>query len=290
MADSKISALPASTTPLAGTEVLPVVQGGVTKQVSVDNLTTGRAVSVASLTSAGAISGTTGGFTGALTVTNANLRVSNAYYHASQNAAASLYLNMIGRNTSDEVVIDPDGYKTRFGGVIFPNVDNAISCGQAANRWSVIYAGTAVINTSDANQKEQIGDLNDAEKRVAVKLKSLIKKFKFKNSVADKGDAARWHVGVIAQDVEAAFASEQLNANEYGVFCCDVWWENPVTEERSQIVEIIVDPETGSTSVKEQKSTVEYIATSQTEMQGWIKKIQLGVRYDQLFAFIVAVS
>jgi hypothetical protein len=50
MADVKISGLPASTTPLAGTEVLPIVQGGVTKQVSVDNLTTGKAVSVAGLT------------------------------------------------------------------------------------------------------------------------------------------------------------------------------------------------------------------------------------------------
>jgi len=42
MADSKISALPASTTPLAGTEVLPIVQSSTTKQVSVSNLTAGR--------------------------------------------------------------------------------------------------------------------------------------------------------------------------------------------------------------------------------------------------------
>jgi trimeric autotransporter adhesin len=51
MADLKISALPASTTPLAGTEVLPLVQGGQTKQVSVANLTLGRAVSLLSVTS-----------------------------------------------------------------------------------------------------------------------------------------------------------------------------------------------------------------------------------------------
>jgi hypothetical protein len=49
MADVKISGLPASTTPLAGTEVLPVVQSGVTKQVSVNNLTAGKAVSAAAL-------------------------------------------------------------------------------------------------------------------------------------------------------------------------------------------------------------------------------------------------
>ena len=42
MADTKISALPASTTPLAGTEVLPIVQSSTTKQVSVANLTAGR--------------------------------------------------------------------------------------------------------------------------------------------------------------------------------------------------------------------------------------------------------
>lgn len=50
MADVKISNLPASTTPLAGTEVLPIVQSGVTKQVSVNNLTAGKAVSASSMT------------------------------------------------------------------------------------------------------------------------------------------------------------------------------------------------------------------------------------------------
>jgi hypothetical protein len=50
MADVKISALPASTTPLAGTEVLPIVQGGATKQVAVSNLTVGRAVTASNFT------------------------------------------------------------------------------------------------------------------------------------------------------------------------------------------------------------------------------------------------
>ena len=49
MADVKISGLPASTTPLAGTEVLPIVQGGATKQVSIDNVTAGRTVSMSTL-------------------------------------------------------------------------------------------------------------------------------------------------------------------------------------------------------------------------------------------------
>ena len=40
MADVKISALPAASTPLTGAEVLPIVQSGTTKQVAVNNLFT----------------------------------------------------------------------------------------------------------------------------------------------------------------------------------------------------------------------------------------------------------
>ncbi len=45
MADKKISQLTAASTPLAGTEVLPIVQSGSTVKVSVANLTAGRSVS-----------------------------------------------------------------------------------------------------------------------------------------------------------------------------------------------------------------------------------------------------
>jgi len=55
MADLKISALTASTTPLAGTEVLPIVQSSTTKQVSVANLTAGRAVATAALNATGIV-------------------------------------------------------------------------------------------------------------------------------------------------------------------------------------------------------------------------------------------
>jgi hypothetical protein len=59
MSNSKISALTSATTPLAGTEVLPIVQSSTTKQVSVANLTAGRAISALSVTSA-TVGATTG--------------------------------------------------------------------------------------------------------------------------------------------------------------------------------------------------------------------------------------
>jgi hypothetical protein len=47
MADKKISALTGASTPLAGTEVLPIVQSGATVKVAVSDLTAGRAVEMA---------------------------------------------------------------------------------------------------------------------------------------------------------------------------------------------------------------------------------------------------
>jgi hypothetical protein len=61
MADKKISALTSASTPLAGTEVLPIVQSGSTVKVAVSDLTAGRAVSGLSFTtSSGSVSTTSG--------------------------------------------------------------------------------------------------------------------------------------------------------------------------------------------------------------------------------------
>lgn len=64
MADTKISALTAATTPLAGTEVLPIVQSGSTVKVSVANLTSGRNIAVGTSPSTTNAALTLGGTTG----------------------------------------------------------------------------------------------------------------------------------------------------------------------------------------------------------------------------------
>ncbi len=104
---------------------------------------------------------------------------------------------------------------------VAPGSDNVMSLGTSGFRWTTVYATTGTINTSDANQKEQIADLSAAELAVAKRIKGLFKTFKFKDAVVAKGDGARIHVGVIAQDVQAAFAAEGLDANRYGLFCSD---------------------------------------------------------------------
>lgn len=130
-----------------------------------------------------------------------------------------------GSGTTQSVVFKHETAGQRFdmlmGGIIYPLTDNTYSFGLSSDRWTTIYATTGTINTSDANEKQQIRTLSDKEIAVAKRLKSSIRAFKFNDAVATKGDGARIHVGVIAQDVKAAFEIEGLNADQYGMFCSD---------------------------------------------------------------------
>lgn len=163
---------------------------------------------------------------------------------------------------SDGCVIEPSA-SMRPGG------DNNRTLGAASYRWSIVYAATGTINTSDANYKEQIAPLDEAEKRVAVAIKGLVKKFKMKDAVAEKGDAARIHVGVIAQEVAAAFVAEGLDPTKYALFCEDTWWEKEYTREEAGITELIRQ-------------------SFDTETEGAEKKTRMGIRYEQLLAFIIS--
>jgi len=110
-----------------------------------------------------------------------------------------------------------------FNNDVFAYTDNAFSCGTAARRWTVIYATTATINTSDARSKQQITTDLAPELRAWAKVEFC--KYKLNDAVEKKGDGARWHFGVIAQQVKKAFEDEGLDPFEYGILCYDEWDE-----------------------------------------------------------------
>lgn len=150
--------------------------------------------------------------------------------------------------------------RIQSNGVVRPGTDNLQPIGAASYRWSVVYAGTGTINTSDEREKQQIADLDDAERRVAVAIKGLVKKYKYNDAVALKGDDARIHVGVIAQEVIAAFAAEGLDATRYALLCHDTW---EAEEEETDDEGNVINP-----------------AHDAGE--------RYGIRYDELLAFMIA--
>ena len=133
-----------------------------------------------------------------------------------------------------------DAYTAWADGVFKPststgtNNDNAMDLGNVSSRWDDIYATNGTIQTSDRNEKQDIAELTDAEQKVAVAAKGLLRKFRWKAKVAEKGDKARTHFGIIAQDLQAAFAAEGLDAGDYGMFISSTWTEE-TGEERTRM-------------------------------------------------------
>ena len=102
-----------------------------------------------------------------------------------------------------------------------PTSDSVMQLGTAGRRYTNIYATTGTINTSDEREKVNITDPDEALMRAWGKVNFRV--FQFRDAYAEKGEAARLHVGVIAQQVIEAFASEGLDANRYGLLCLDKW-------------------------------------------------------------------
>lgn len=105
--------------------------------------------------------------------------------------------------------------------IVQPMVDNTTALGGPSNRWSVVYAGTGAINTSDEREKQDIGPIDPAALRAVRKIG--LKQFRFRDAAAERGSAARIHFGVIAQEVKAAFEAEGLDPFAFGILCYDEW-------------------------------------------------------------------
>jgi len=157
--------------------------------------------------------------------------------------------------------------------------DDFVSLGVGSARFDNVFATNGTIQTSDRNEKQDIEELSEAEQRVAVVAKGLMRKFRWKSAVAEKGDNARTHFGIIAQDLQDAFTAEGLDASKYAMFCSDTWWEKEISVDAVE-----ADEENGI----EAKDAYTYMDNKDEATEGYTEKTRLGVRYNQLLAFIIS--
>ena len=234
---------------------------------------------------------------------------------------------LLNRNTSSGDVIEIRHDNTRIGsiqerfggllvgssntnllfnsgsGEIAPSVDSGgvsddvLDLGANNRRFDDIFATNGTIQTSDRNEKQDIEELTDAEKRVAVVAKGLMRKFRWKSRVAEKGDKARTHFGIIAQDLQDAFTAEGLDASNYAMFISSTWWQKEVTvdavEAKEDVYEEVIDSNGNKTNnivshAVEAKDAYTYIDAKQEATEGYTEKTRLGVRYSELLAFIIS--
>mgnify|MGYP000397805936 CR=1 FL=1 len=141
------------------------------------------------------------------------------------------------------------------------SINNGMQCGHPFYKWNTVYATNGNIATSDQTHKRDVEELSEAETRVAVACKGLLRKYRWKDAYEEKGEEARIHFGIMAQDLRDAFSAEGLDASRYAMFCSDTWWEDETGERHEE---------------------------QELAPEGAVETTQLGVRYDELLAFIIA--
>ena len=182
------------------------------------------------------------------------------------------------------------------------NRDNAIDLGHSSARFDDIFATNGTIQTSDRNEKQDIASLTSAEMLVAKRISALFKTFRWKDKVAAKGNDARTHTGIIAQDVQAAFTAESLDAGDYSLFISSTWWEHdvevPAVEAVAEVTETTTDEDgndvvTVTTEAVEAKDAYTRTDTYDTEdeaPEGATSKTRMGIRYPELLSFVAAYN
>lgn len=202
------------------------------------------------------------------------LSVSSSQFKITRSGVETItaYLSTIGdfsiSDSTGEIIVWKAGKIS-----MHPGNDNAMTLGRQANRWSVVYAGTGTINTSDYRCKQNIANPTQALLKAWGNVG--FKVFQFKDAVEKKGESsARYHVGVIAQDVQMAFTEQGLDASKYGLFCHDSW------EDEYETIEVVDQPE-----VLNEAGEVVTPAVVHTEQRKVLDAgDRYGVRYEEALA------
>jgi hypothetical protein len=145
MADKKISALTGASTPLAGTEVLPIVQSGSTVKVAVSDLTAGRATSVLSLTSTNdsTVNGVTVGKGAGSVASNTSLGASALAGNSTGSRMTAVgYRSMVGATGSNNAAFGSNTFESLTSGT------NGTAIGDYALQQTTGSFNTAVGNGS----------------------------------------------------------------------------------------------------------------------------------------------
>ena len=125
------------------------------------------------------------------------------------------------------------------GNGFYPSADDYQALGRASNRWKTLFAGDGAINTSDGREKIAPLAITDTVLDAWADVELIT--FQWLDSIQQKGeDVARWHYGVIAQQVRDSFAAHDIDGTRFGLLCYDEW-----DDEFEPIMEWREDPKTG---------------------------------------------
>ena len=194
------------------------------------------------------------------------------------------------------------------GTQFYPAVSGSKKLGHPNHRWEDAWIVNGVTTGSDANDKQDIATLTATEMLVAARLSQTFRTYRWKDKVVEKGDNARTHTGTIAQEVQAAFTAEGLDAGDYAMFMSDTRWEHDVevpaveaveaveavtettTDENGNEVVTVITEAVEAVEAKDAYTRTDTYDTEAEAPEGATSKTRMGIRYPELLSFVAAYN
>lgn len=250
--------------------------------------------------------------------TNFVSRGTMAFYSTNPHSAtnggvyAGLDLTASGSTTKTRVAtFKAGGVGLAIAGSIEPTTTNSYALGSSSKTWSAVYVASGTVTASDERLKGERGAINN----VLLDAWSDVQwsQYRFVDAMSAKGERARWHLGLIAQQVRDAIDARLGDgaAERYGLLCHDSWDEQvevtqPVMETRKVSktrtvrrdiaeTEIIGEDEQGQPITVEKLMPREFVEEYEEEEEFDTGKViivrpyqaageQWGLRYEECFA------
>jgi len=139
----------------------------------------------------------------------------------------------IGTSTSDQLIIGKasalNGAPSNIlvlveaDGSMLPGTNGGPKIGSTSLRWGELWVTTGAFNTSNAVLKTPIRTMQDKELAAGYQMAQELGTFQWLDSVKEKGDKARRHVGLTVQRAAEIMESHGLKPWSYGFMGFDKW-------------------------------------------------------------------
>lgn len=144
-----------------------------------------------------------------------------------KSGGANTHLTLAAVGASGAVIFNRQGTTEsgRFdaSGNLLPGANGTQDFGSTSLRWSQVWCTAGAFNTSDATLKTPIRTMQEAELAAGYQMAQELGTFQWLDSVKEKGDKARRHVGLTVQRAAEIMESHGLKPWSYGFMGYDKW-------------------------------------------------------------------
>jgi len=149
-------------------------------------------------------------------------KTTNQAFHYSHDANGHVFERAVSGAAGGTISWITDAIIDTSGNLL-PGTNGTQAFGSTSLRWSQVWCTAGAFNTSDATLKTPLRTMQEAELAAGYQMAQELGTFQWLESVKEKGDKARRHVGLTVQRAAEIMESHGLDPWAYGFMGFDKW-------------------------------------------------------------------